>query len=166
MSVCVRKSDAASSEGSNAARMVPLSPEPAVNSNKQFLLTETRKKEICESNSNAGTQDGTPAPAGVRGRAETWCQDAAEWDRRGLRVSEPPRVGGRRGGACQGIIRLMLDKSKCIFTVCVLVWALIKCLISGKRLLNKVGNCSKLKCHQGVAHFCFHNRKASQCRLF
>lgn len=73
--------------------MVPLSPEPAVNSNKQFLLKETRQKESCEHNSNAGTRDGTPAPAGVRGRAETWCRDAAGWDRRGLRVSEPPRVG-------------------------------------------------------------------------
>lgn len=81
-------------------------------------------------------------------------EDAAERDRH------------QCDGAWQGIVCLMVDKSKCIFTACALLWVLIKYLISGKRLLNKVGNCSKLKCHQGVAHFCFHNRKASQYRLF
>lgn len=81
-------------------------------------------------------------------------EDAAERDRH------------QCDGAWQGIVWLMVDKSKCIFTACALLWVLIKYLISGKRLLNKVGNCGKLKCHQGVAHFCFHNRKASQCRLF
>lgn len=44
--VCVHKLDPANSEGSNAARMVLLSPDPAVNSITHFLLKETRKKRL------------------------------------------------------------------------------------------------------------------------
>ena len=44
--VCVCKSDPATSKGSNAVRMMLLSPDPGANSNTPFLLKETRKERL------------------------------------------------------------------------------------------------------------------------
>lgn len=46
MLVCVHKLHPASSEGSNAGRMVPLSLGPGIDSNTRFLQKQTRKKRL------------------------------------------------------------------------------------------------------------------------